>query len=121
MAAMTMAKAEKMIANARAWSVEEGLSDIKIARRLHAFNKDLGYTAGGFSVYIMTCSTNKDWEIFGIVAGVLGLLWAWYLLHLSHSYSQIREFFDAAGPQSLKELKSSSSASSGTPSISFDL
>ena len=120
MTKMTMAKAEKMIIKARAWSDGEAMSDLQIARKLHVFNKDLGYIVGGFSFFIMMYSTNKTWEAFGIVVGLSGLLWAYYLLRLSYSYSQIREMLDIAGPQSLKELKSSSSDSSGTPSISSE-
>src|SRR6478736_887460 len=115
MAEMTMEKAGEIISTARSWSVPEGLADVAIARKLHESNKDLGYIVSGFSLFIMMYSINKTWEVCGIVVGFSGLLWAFYLLHLSHSYSQIRELFDAAGPQSLKELKSSSSASAGTP------
>ncbi len=115
-----MSKAEKMISKARSWSVREGLSDVAIARKLHEFNKDLGYIVGGFSLFIVFCSKNKPWEISGILVGFSGLLWACYLLHLSHSYSQIREMFDAAGPQWLQELKSTSSATSGTPTLPSD-
>lgn len=106
MTQMTMEKAEKMLVRARAWSVGEDLSDIQIVAKLHVFNKDLGYIIGGSCFVLLSSSAGKSWELFGICVGLAGLVWAWYLLHLSHRYSQIREMFDTTARQSLKELKS---------------
>lgn len=107
---MTLAKAEKLIEKARAWSVPEGLSDIHIATRLHESNGHLGYMVGAIGIFLAFSSEGKDGEIFGMSAGIAGLAWACRLLHLSHCYSQIRQLFDDAGPQALTELKSSSTS-----------
>lgn len=68
-----MVEADKLISKARSWSVREGLSDVAIARKLYAFNKDLGYITGGFSLFIMMYSKNGTWEIAGMVVGFSGL------------------------------------------------
>lgn len=105
---MTLDKAERILARARR-SGGKDLSDLAIARKTDNSCRATSILLAMMTINMLRSAGDRgDWVYWLLV--VVPAILAIYSLYQGHRYSKIRELFEEAGPQNLRDLRASSPA-----------
>ena len=102
---MTIERAEVILAKARSWQTFDGMTDVQLARKMETTQRDAGFAMAFFSLTYLKITVDYDWTFvatWGFFFGMIGL--ATYMMICSSRFSKVRQLFENAGPQNLRDL-----------------